>query len=110
MKIKVYLCVLLCSSLLLCATACSKNPTDEASSIVELVYEEVVHTESSENIQSETENLVSDNSVQSNLTSSIKSETEVGFKAINSIDYVCSRDIPGFEAVYTIERLITDSQ
>lgn len=110
MKIKVCLCVLLCVLLSLCATACSKNPTDEASSIVEVVYEEVVHNESSENIQSETENLVSDNSVQSNLTSSIKSETEVGFKAINSIDYVCSRDIPGFEVVYTIERLITDSQ
>lgn len=109
MKIKICLCVLLCVSLLLCATACHKNPIDEVSSIVEVVYEEVVG-EGSENIQGETENSFSENSTQSNLTSSGNSETQVGFKAINSMDYVCSRDIPGFEAVYTIERLITDSQ
>ncbi len=110
MKLKVCLCYLLCLSLLLCATACSKNQMDGVSSSIELIYEEVVYDENIQNTQSETENSLPTNSVQSNLTSSSKPETKFDFTSIESIDYVCSKDIPGFESEYTIERLITDSQ
>ena len=128
MKFNRILCLMLCVAILLCATACRKNPSSLSSnssdtSSFEEVYQDVEFIEPDNTVTSSKTDTSSQNNTSSTISDSgskpTPSQTDdsakdvlamlYGFKSIEKVNYYCVKNLPNSDAIYAITEIITDT-
>ncbi len=128
MKFNRILCLMLCVAILLCATACRKNPSSLSSnssdtSSFEEVYQDVEFIEPDNTVTSSKTDTSSQNNTSSTVSDSgskpTPSQTDdsakdvlamlYGFKSIEKVNYYCVKNLPNSDAIYAITEIITDT-
>lgn len=128
MKFNRILCLMLCVAVLLCATACRKNPSSLSSnssdtSSFEEIYQNVEFVEPDNNVTSSKTDTSSQNNTSSTVSVSgskpTPSQTDdsakdvlamlYGFKSIEKVNYYCVKNLPNSDAIYAITEIITDT-
>ncbi len=122
------LCLMLCMAMLLCATACRKNPSllssnsSDTSSIQE-VYQDVefiepdntvTSSQTDTSLQSDTSSTASDSSSKPTSSQTDDNAKDVlamlyGFNSIEKVNYYCVKNLPNSDAIYAITEIITDT-
>lgn len=97
------LCCLICVLILLFMTSCTKN----TSSNVEVIYEEYESSINSDSTSDET--VISSQVVSTDSITITEPQYKPDFSEIRYMDYVCTQDIPGYDAIYTVNYLMTDN-
>ncbi len=117
MKIKNFICLMLCATLLLCTTACRKTGDALSSAYSNGITNINTSTDIStvsqtteENSTQSSGNNTSTPSESSNTqsTTSIDFEKMYGLKSLESVDYECYKDIPNGEAQYEILEVLNE--
>ncbi len=128
MKFNRILCLMLCVAMLLCATACRKNPSSLSSnssdtSSFEEIYQNVEFIEPNNTVTSSKTDTSSQNNTSSTVSDSgskpTPSQTDdsakdvlamlYGFKSIEKVNYYCVKNLPNSDAIYAITEIITDT-
>ena len=128
MKFNRILCLMLCVAILLCATACRKNPSSLSSnssdtSSFQEVYQDVEFIEPDNTVTSSKTDTSSQNNTSSTVSDSgskpTPSQTDdsakdvlamlYGFKSIEKVNYYCVKNLPNSDAIYAITEIITDT-
>lgn len=114
MKIKLLVCVILCLAMVLC-TACSKNSTEFSSStsdISSLLSSSIESNTSSAPSSTENETSSEDNTSISSTQSTVSIDFEkmYGLKSLESVGYICYKDIPNGDSQYEITEVLNDKE
>ena len=128
MKFNRILCLMLCVAILLCATACRKNPSSLSSnssdtSSFQEVYQDVEFIEPNNTVTSSKTDTSSQNNTSSTVSVSdskpTPSQTDdsakdvlamlYGFNSIEKVNYYCVKSLPNSDAIYAITEIITDT-
>ncbi len=108
MKIKCFVCVILCLTMLTC-TACRKSDTFSSSSTSSLTSTpSSLPSSTSSEVSSTTSSEVDTPTNNTQSTVSIDFEKMFGLKSLESVGYTCYKDIPNGEAQYEITEVLND--